>query len=235
MLLCGMRSLVLTFILTLLSFKAFPYSRFVSEESGKRVVQYREYLGEKTVFENERIERDYNQSLSNLQQTLGFNEAKELINFFLYSSPIPFNYVEDYCYARAHEMAQVMELLGINSGKIIAEGDLNIVDKDGNPVGWKYHIAPTVEIYKDGEVQTFVIDPSLSEEPLTISDWFAKMSPEPCVSKGRFEWYDERDQTCVYYQTSRFYYRAMDLWQEYSTWDPEQTDDAYQIINSFLN
>ena len=225
---------LLVVILLFFQAKAYSYTRLIFEKEGKIRVSYQEDQGIRNKFENQEVQLTYQKNLTQLKEILTESEAEELISFFLYSSPIPFYYVDDYCYARAHEMAQVMELMGMESAKIIAEGNLNITDSEGNHVGWRYHIAPTVKVRINGNVETRVMDPSLSNTLLTINQWFGAMSPEPCVSKGRFEWYDERDQNCVFYQVPKFYYQAQDLWQEYSSWQQSHLNDAYDKILSFL-
>lgn len=212
----------------------YAFTRYVYSEAGKLKVQYQATQQERTVFATPEVEKHYLRRLNNLDQVVSPSQARELISFFLYSTPIPFNYVEDYCFARAHEMAQTLELMGVQSEKIIAEGNLSVRDYDGKAVSWKYHIAPTLKVLVDGVIQTRVIDPSLSHDPLTVQEWFLKMASEPCISKGRFEWYDIRGQECVYYQVPRFYYRSQDLWQDYQEWQPNHLNDAYEKIMDFL-
>ena len=96
---------------------------------------------------------------------------------------IPFDYPPDCCYARAQRMAQLMSDRGIASKKAWVYGSLNPVTSSGDPVRfpptpsgdvvtWGYHVAPTVSVRQpDGSCRDMVIDPSLRDRPLTISEW----------------------------------------------------------------
>jgi hypothetical protein len=99
---------------------------------------------------------------------------------------IPFDYPDDGCYARAHEMCRLMQAQGLECGKewIYASGFPDSatlgVDTPNAPgvahVDWVYHVAPTVQVVgPDGQARSMVIDPSISDKPLTPEDWKAKM------------------------------------------------------------
>lgn len=113
---------------------------------------------------------------------------------------IPFDYPVDCCFSRAHEMCRMLERTGIKSGKkwlynrdFPSGSDLAPKDKSGNPVKfydvrtgtrepvtWRYHVAPTVEVRKpDGTVEKQVLDPSLSDRPLTEDEWLAIQGNPP--------------------------------------------------------
>jgi hypothetical protein len=98
---------------------------------------------------------------------------------------IPFDFPDDGCYARAHEMCRLMQDQGIACGKvwIYAAGypydaSLHVATPNapGPPrqsgVSWIYHVAPTVQVQgADGRPVSMVIDPSLSDQPLTEKQW----------------------------------------------------------------
>ena len=95
---------------------------------------------------------------------------------------IPFDYPPDCCYARARVMCDDMEKQGYDSQKLWSEGNLaaqksdgtpvTFPDKNGNPepVRWHYHVAPIVDVRQpDGSVSPRILDPSLSDKPLTVT------------------------------------------------------------------
>lgn len=108
---------------------------------------------------------------------------------------IPFDYPVDCCYSRAHEMCRIIEEDGIKCQKVwyYAKGYptvsiddmLTPVDKKGSsikfpdpdtgkdePVTWTYHVAPTVKVKQsDGSKIDMVMDPSISDKPLTVKEW----------------------------------------------------------------
>jgi hypothetical protein len=90
------------------------------------------------------------------------------------SSPcIPFLYPDDGCWARAHEMCRLMIASGDQPRKIWIQGNL-AVSSHNQPscvVNWGWHVAPTVEVDISGTPQTYVIDPSLFDEPVPLATW----------------------------------------------------------------
>jgi hypothetical protein len=104
-------------------------------------------------------------------------QAEALFKDLAGQKHIPFNWPADGCYARAHEMRRLMDLKGVESAKTFNYGNLSVIDPkipDGG-VSWGYHVAPTIEVQgKDGKPVTMVIDPSLSDKPMTNEEWKAK-------------------------------------------------------------
>lgn len=96
---------------------------------------------------------------------------------------IPFEYIIDGCYARAHLMCDTMHKDGINSAKIFTmvenpQGDdmLKASNKFMNATWW-YHVAP-LSFAKDpetNEVKGFVMDPSMADHPLQPKEWVRAM------------------------------------------------------------
>jgi hypothetical protein len=75
-------------------------------------------------------------------------------------------------------MSQRLRAGGITPGKVWnyqpSTGPLSVPtpnDPSGH-VEWNYHVAPTVPVQQpDGSVQDMVIDPSISDRPLTPQQW----------------------------------------------------------------
>ena len=95
---------------------------------------------------------------------------------------IPFEYIVDGCYARAHLMCEQMMEDGINCGKMFTMiedlngGMLTAQNKFMNAEWW-YHVAPLVfaEDPKTKEVQGFIMDPSMADHPMKAEEWIDKM------------------------------------------------------------
>jgi glutaminase-like protein len=88
---------------------------------------------------------------------------------------IPFQYPSNGCMSRAHEMCRLIERhFDPSPQNVVAKiwnfGNL-VVHTNNNPiceVSWGFHVAPVVHRGK-GALQ--VIDPSLFDKPVTITDW----------------------------------------------------------------
>jgi hypothetical protein len=82
---------------------------------------------------------------------------------------IPFNYPDDGCWGRAHEMCRLMIAAGVTPNKVWIFGNLRAASQN-NPncqVLWGWHVAPTLNV----NGQTYVIDPSLFNGPVTQATW----------------------------------------------------------------
>lgn len=86
---------------------------------------------------------------------------------------IPFGYKYDGCYARAHIMSRRFEKMGIAAQKVWIKGMLSV---PGTDIEWNYHVAPVVEVKKkNGKIEKYVIDPSLTDKAVTVDEWVATM------------------------------------------------------------
>jgi hypothetical protein len=82
---------------------------------------------------------------------------------------IPFNFPDDGCWGRAHEMCRLMIAAGITPNKVWIFGNLRAASQN-NPncqVLWGWHVAPTLSV----GTQTYVIDPALFTGPVTQATW----------------------------------------------------------------
>jgi hypothetical protein len=86
---------------------------------------------------------------------------------------IPFLYPDDGCWARAHEMCRLMIADGSQPEKVWIQGNLNVNshNKPNCLVQWGWHVAPTLQVDISGSPQTYVIDPSLFNEPVPLATW----------------------------------------------------------------
>ena len=107
---------------------------------------------------------------------------------------IPFDYPNDCCYSRAHEMCRDMQAEGIDCGKVWnyqnpgpPSGPPLTVSTPNSPTGqvtWRYHVAPIVNVQgDDGVVRPMVIDPSMFDHPVTVDEWKAAQNAPNSVTE----------------------------------------------------
>ena len=118
---------------------------------------------------------------------------------------IPFQYVIDGCYARAHKMRQVIEeKYGYCSEKVFSfanlGGDTLAVKANmwgGCCVFWWYHVAPLVRVRIKINllpssfqfVLAMVIDPSMFTKPVLLSTWLAAQASKTCAEHAKVSMY----------------------------------------------
>ena len=88
---------------------------------------------------------------------------------------LPFQYKIDGCYARALYMSMELASNKIESNAVFAFAQPGAPLVVG-PIQWGYHVAPMIEVGTTAEnaVHT-VIDPALSDRPLTQDEWVTMM------------------------------------------------------------
>ncbi len=120
-------------------------------------------------------------------------EAEELFRFFQELEYMPKKYLEDGCYARAHEMALIAEKNGIQMGKAFLSpknenGPLLYPDslKNVKPSpfssyfgGWKYHAVPFVMVRNGNKIEPMVFDLGVASNVQTFSEWNRNLSSKP--------------------------------------------------------
>ncbi|WP_366943353.1 protein-glutamine glutaminase family protein [Nevskia sp.] len=105
-------------------------------------------------------------------------QAQAWFDHFKADSTIPWNYPNDCCYTRAEVMARQLRAAKVPVGKqwnYAPPGGALTVPTPNDPSGqvqWGYHVAPTVPVRgANGVVRSMVIDPSISDRPLTPRQW----------------------------------------------------------------
>jgi hypothetical protein len=136
-----------------------------------------------------------------------------------YTAPppcIPFQFPDNGCWARAHEMARLMIENGASPRKIWIYGNLRTPTRN-NPccvVIWGWHVAPTLCVrvcrWLPFWTQEQVIDPSLFTKPVSKEKWKSVQG----------------DPKATFVSTSA------DI---FSRWGGEQTDRDYRDTNVVLN
>ncbi len=109
---------------------------------------------------------------------------------------IPFQYVVDGCYARAHKMRQIMLTdFSLSCEKVFSyegpgAGSL-AVDAGDCCVYWWYHVAPLVSVKAvGGGVTKYVVDPSMFSEPVSIGTWTAAQENTSCSPLANWGYYE---------------------------------------------
>lgn len=144
--------------------------------------------------------------------------AVELFKY-LAKQKIPFGYPEDGCYARAHRMSIFLDMKGITSGKVFIEGDLNVKTKNSpkGEVSWWFHVAPVVNVRKNGQEIPYVFDPSIFDRPVPVQEWF------DIQTKGKKE---------TYY-TKRFNYQPTDRNKVLSDYRFPDLNHSIKSLNTY--
>lgn len=89
---------------------------------------------------------------------------------------IPFLFLRDGCWARAHEMCRLMTAAGAAPRKIWVSGQGQLrVETANDPdceVHWSYHVAPVIGTGRNARV----IDPATCRGAVTLETWLRKMN-----------------------------------------------------------
>lgn len=119
------------------------------------------------------------------------NEGCRIIGPSITGQKIPFQYVADGCYARAHKMRQIIEgTYGYTSYKVFnyvdqcfPSGSLRVsATLWGNSccVSWWYHVAPYVRVQTASGIVNYLMDPSMHTAPVLISTWLNAQKNTGC-------------------------------------------------------
>lgn len=108
-------------------------------------------------------------------------ELTAMIESFRDESNIPFGYIKDGCYARAHLMDESFRQHGINFAKMFVRGDLAAKNQHME-ARWWYHVAPLVFVDDgQGNPEAKIIDPGFSDKPMDPSEWVKAMNQGPSI------------------------------------------------------
>jgi len=120
-------------------------------------------------------------------------DARRIFDDMADETDIPYNFPDDGCYARAHEMVKRISdrhKIDINDiDKVFIYGNLEadtnyiydpiITFQDGSTmrtstddgtVNWGWHVAPIIKVRQGDKIVDMVIDPSLADGPITVDE-----------------------------------------------------------------
>ena len=141
-----------------------------------------------------------------------YAKAKEIFDFcanqscnlpgpYAISPCIPFQYVIDGCYARAHKMRKIItEKYGYCCEKVFSfanqNGDTLAVQANkwgGCCVFWWYHVAPVVRVrikFLSISIElALVIDPGMFDKPVLLSSWLSAQKNLACSANANVSMY----------------------------------------------
>lgn len=143
--------------------------------------------------------KSYIQSFSLAQDIFNFCAAQScnLPGPYTVNPCIPFQYVIDGCYARAHKMRWIIETrYGYCSYKVFSFANqgtdvlaVRASKWGGCCVSWWYHVAPVVYVLQGGTLVAYVIDPGMFNGPVTLSTWLQAQQTITCNAKAHVSTY----------------------------------------------
>jgi len=181
-----------------------------------------------------------------------YKVAKDLFDFcaeqschlpgpFAVTPCIPFQYVRDGCYARAHKMRKIItEQYGYCCEKVFSFAipypnrlALKAGKWGGCCVTWWYHVAPLVRVRIKIKLLSFnldfvlamVIDPGMFDKPVLLSTWLSAQEDSTCWSPAKVTQYS--------IQPGSAYWPADGTGTTFAT-DPSYTSTDY-YLNQYKN
>lgn len=233
------RYLILLFILSFPSFaivtkkqiKPMDYvARFAvdtlegSDENGN-VIKRNCSTSEETTETNEKFDLKAGDGSNIELNVISMEKAQMLFDYIEDQDQIPFFYPEDGCYARAMEMARILDQMGVNSAKIFVEGDL-VVKTYRTPFRfaiWDYHVAPVIAVRDRGDIKLMTLDPSIMKRPVTVDEWVSHQTA------GR----PEKFVTDLYY-TSKFNYTPNQRDLKLSDYREKDLKNTREVMYQYL-
>ncbi len=162
---------------------------------------------------------------SEVQAIVSQTQADQAFRLVYKIDYLPFNYIEDGCYAR--ELFMAMELAGrkIPSSAHYIYGDLHPND-DTN---WSYHVAPLLKV---GEEEAWVLDPSFERAPLRLNQWIKKNFPAGRYTtqiKAGSAYFDEKGRTSEFNKA-----RLVKSFKEFPTFLTSDIAAACGVMYSYI-
>ncbi|WP_243294974.1 protein-glutamine glutaminase family protein [Geothrix mesophila] len=148
-------------------------------------------------------------------------EAGDLFAELAGRSDIPYGFLLDGSYARAHKMVRLLDGRGVTAAKAWVEGELFVDSQRFGEVGLSYHVAPVVFV-REGKTPTAqVLDPSLFDRPVPYATWKARLLAKAKAKLTRA------------YFTTRFAYDPDDRTKVQTDYDEESLRDMNSTNRDF--
>lgn len=103
-------------------------------------------------------------------------QARSIFERLKSDSRYSFRNPVDGCYARSHLVGAELQRQGIASGKVWLNeerGKRLKVERNGQLYEWEFHVANVIAVRKNGCIELMVLDPGVTDEPVTIDQWRA--------------------------------------------------------------
>lgn len=152
-------------------------------------------------------------------------ELKTAFDYVAGQKYIPFAYAKDGCYARAHEMARLLENKKIITGKVFLESTndqhpLTVNSPEAGKITWWYHVASFVNVKTETGVETYVIDPSLFHQAVPLKEW-VRIQTTDAKAEAR------------YFFTKRFNFQPEDEKVELNAYREDDIDKSDKALMMF--
>lgn len=141
---------------------------------------------------------------------LTLDQAKEVFRFLAHQPHIAFDYADDCCTSRAHEMFRLLrddlqihcrKVWNYGGGGDFRHGALRFFTPN-HPEGlvrWLFHVAPVVKVKLPGGMEVdMVLDPAVFDRPARVPVWVAVQHDTLAVQEFTrpeifLQWLDDRD------------------------------------------
>jgi hypothetical protein len=109
---------------------------------------------------------------------LSLEQAQQLFKEFQQLDYIPTRYIDDGCYARAHELALIARANGMTFGKAHALPDSGLLTPEegrerlpSSFAGWRYHTNAFVMVRDGDELVPMTFDLGIADRPQSFEQW----------------------------------------------------------------
>lgn len=113
---------------------------------------------------------------------LSFDQAREVFDWLAAMDDLAFGYIEEGCAARTHIMGRRLQeqkkLTVQKAWALPRRATISFTFPDGYRQGWKFHVAPVLQVRDGCDSRPMVFDPSLFDGPVTTSKWGAVMGKD---------------------------------------------------------
>lgn len=165
------------------------------------------------------------------------DEAQDLFKTLAQRDDLPYDYVLDGNYSRAHKMNRILDDQAIISGKVFLTGEFYLRIRDKSVEKWlknsekpyeaagyaglSYVVAPIILVEENKTISTYVIDPSFFDKAVPYATWKQKMLSH---SKSKLE---------HEYFTTRFCYDLDDVSKNLPDYIDENLADMNHTNRNF--
>jgi hypothetical protein len=149
---------------------------------------------------------------------------------------IPFDFIYEGCFPRAHAMARTLEDKGIIAGKVFFSGKISLSSKmTKDNISAISHAAVFVFVVdKENQIQPYVIDPSVANNPLPLAEFKKRISASPNSLQMQFtnRFHLEADRQ---YQEINSHSHPLSDWNSLKGHEAQKAIEAYSQARDLFN